>query len=100
MANGSKRSKSKVEQCGSRLEAQTGTESGAQKELVDKRESRRQKVQGRLHKQSQREQEPERVRHVYCAQDLKVKKNTLRFVPAYLAKPMDKGKEILGKPSK
>ena len=98
VANGSKRSKSKVEQCGSRLEAQTGTESGAQKELVDKRESRGQKVQGRLHKQSQREQEPERVRHVYCAQDLKVKKNTLTFVPAYLAKPMDKGKDILVEP--
>ena len=88
----------KVGQCGSKPKAQTGTESGAQKERVDKRESRGQKVQGRLHKQSQREQEPERVRHVYCAQDLKVKKNTLTFVPAYLAKPMDKGKEILVEP--
>ena len=88
----------KVGQCGSKIKAPAGTESGAQKERVDKRESRGQKMQRRLHKRNQREQEPERVRHVYCAQDLKVKKNTLTFVPAYLAKPMDKGKDILVEP--
>ena len=91
-------SKSKVEQPGSRPQAPTGTKSGAQQECVESRESRGQKVQGRFHNKNQREQEPERVRHVYCAQDVKVKKNTLTFVPAYLAKPMDKGKEILVEP--
>ena len=90
---GSKASKRRLEP-----KAQTGTESNVQATLDIKRESRKQEVQGRLHKQSRREQEPERVRHVYCAQDIRLKKNTLNFVPAYLGQPLDKGKTILVEP--
>ena len=85
---------SKVEQFDSRLEAPGSAGSEA---LSDKRESRKRIVHA-LHKKSQRDQGPERVRHVYCAQDLKVKRNTLRFIPAYLAKAGDNGKEILVEP--
>ena len=83
---------------GPSLESETGTKANTQKEPSDSRESRGQAVQGGLHKQVQRDQGPERVRHVYCAQDVKVKKNTLTFVPAYLARPTDRGKEILVEP--
>ena len=79
-------------------DAGTDNESHVQATLGDKRESRKQTVQGRLHKQNQRDSEPERVRHVYCAQDIKVKKNTLTFIPSYLGRPMDKGKTILVEP--
>ena len=60
--------------------------------------SRRQRIQKRAHGPKQREQEPERVRHVYCARDTKIRKNTMMFVPAYLAKPADRKKEILVEP--
>ena len=62
------------------------------------RKSRKQGVRQRTHKSRQREQEPERVRHVYCAQDTKIKKNTMMFVPAYLARPADRQREILVEP--
>ena len=91
-------SKSKANAERLKPDAGTGNESHVQATLGDKRESRKQTVQGRLHKQNQRDSEPERVRHVYCAQDIKVKKNTLTFIPSYLGRPMDKGKTILVEP--
>ena len=44
------------------------------------------------------EQGPERIKHVYCAQNVKVKKNTMTFIPAYLDKAVDANKEILVEP--
>ena len=87
------------------LEAQapTGTTSEVQAEPGTQQKSCRQArlkhtVQNRLHKQTKRDQEPERIRHVYCAEDMKVKKNTLTFVPAYLAKATDTGKDVMVEP--
>ena len=45
-----------------------------------------------------REPGPERVKHVYCTQDVKVKKNTMTFIPAGLSCPWDMKKEILVEP--
>ena len=49
---------------------------------AEHRASRGHKVQGP--KSRRRQQGPERVSHVYCAQDVKIKKNTMTFIPAYL----------------
>ena len=85
---------------GRRLKPQalTGTESDVQATLGAKRESRKQEIQGRLHKLKQRDQEPERVRYVYCSENCSVKANTLTFVKSHLGKPRDKGKTILVEP--
>ena len=45
-----------------------------------------------------REAAPERVGHIFCKQDTKVKKNTMTFVPVYSTNSMKKGKEILVEP--
>ena len=45
-----------------------------------------------------REAAPERVGHIFCKQDTKIKKNTMTFIPVDSTNSMIKGKEILVEP--
>ena len=49
-------------------------------------------------KSRRREPGPERIKHVYCTQDTRVKKNTMTFIPAGLSCPRDVRKDILVEP--
>ena len=82
-ASGAESSSSKDGQCNAKQQTLSHV---ARKQEVHKRKSRK------------REQGPERVKHVYCARDIKVKKNTMTFIPAYLDKAVDAKKEILVEP--
>ena len=82
----------------SREQAASGAESSNSK---DCHVSRKQKVQDK----KSRKREPgycARIKHVYCSQDVKIKKNTMTFVDGYLGGQEDKvvgrKKEILVEP--
>ena len=82
-ASGAESANSKDEQCQA-------------KQQTPSHVSREQKA--RVGKSRRREPGPERIKHIYCTQDTRVKKNTMTFIPAGLSCPRDMRRDILVEP--